>query len=61
MIGPLLLTLVLPPSPCAGRTIAQGGCEPILHMRAFQKGRKLPQVLVDDIVSRNAHGMAEGA
>ena len=36
-----------------GRTMAQAGCLPILHMRGFQKGGSLPQALVDDITSRH--------
>ena len=35
-----------------GRSMAIAGCEPILHMRDFQKGRQLPKGLVDDILSR---------
>ena len=31
----------------------QAGCIPILHMRGFQKGGKLPDALVEDIVSRH--------
>ena len=34
-----------------GRSIASAGCEPILHMRAFQSSGQLPDGLVDDIVS----------
>ncbi|KAL4457736.1 hypothetical protein ABPG75_012601 [Micractinium tetrahymenae] len=37
-----------------GKTMAQAGCLPILHMRGFQKGGKLPDALVEDIVSRHA-------
>jgi hypothetical protein len=32
----------------------QAGCEPILHMRHFQKAGSLSDKLVQDIVSRNA-------
>lgn len=38
-----------------GRTAADLGGEPILHMRAFQKQGELPTTLVDDILSRNQH------
>lgn len=38
----------------AGRSVAQVGCEPILHMRYFQKNGNLSTALVDDIVSRKA-------
>ena len=37
----------------AGRTAADLGGEPILHMRAFQRSGSLPDALVDDIRSRN--------
>ena len=36
-----------------GRSIAQAGCEPILHMRAFQKTKMLPPNLIADIARRN--------
>lgn len=36
-----------------GKTMAQAGCVPILHMRGFQKGGTLPDALVADIVSRH--------
>jgi hypothetical protein len=32
----------------------QAGCEPILHMRHFQKTGSLSDKLVQDIVTRNA-------
>ena len=35
-----------------GRSLAAAGCEPILHMRAFQKQRRLPDALVSDILAR---------
>ena len=35
-----------------GRTAADLGGEPILHMRAFQRTGELPKALVDDILSR---------
>ena len=35
-----------------GRTAADIGSEPILHMRHFQKHGELPQALVDDVQSR---------
>lgn len=35
-----------------GRSVAAIGCEPILHMRGFQKSKKLPDSLVKDILER---------
>jgi quinolinate synthase len=35
-----------------GRSVAEAGSEPILHMRHFQKTGVLPQSLVDDVLSR---------
>jgi quinolinate synthase len=35
-----------------GKTMAQAGCVPILHMRGFQKGGKLPADLVEDMETR---------
>jgi quinolinate synthase len=37
-----------------GRTTAELGGEPILHMRAFQRTGQLPDALVSDILGRNA-------
>ena len=37
-----------------GRTTAELGGEPILHMRAFQRAGQLPDALVADILGRNA-------
>lgn len=37
-----------------GKTMAQAGCVPILHMRGFQKGGALPDALVADITGRHA-------
>jgi quinolinate synthase len=37
-----------------GRTAADLGGEPILHMRAFQRTGELPKALVDDILSRTS-------
>ena len=37
-----------------GKTMAQAGCVPILHMRGFQKGGALPPALVEDIAARAA-------
>lgn len=34
----------------AGHSVAELGCEPILHMRHFQSEKTLPQALVDQIV-----------
>ena len=36
----------------AGRSMASVGCEPILHMRGFQKQGTLPEDLVADIHRR---------
>jgi quinolinate synthase len=36
-----------------GRTVAELGTQPILHMRAFQKTGRLSQILVDDVTSRS--------
>ncbi len=37
-----------------GRSIAKAGCEPILHMRAFQKTKVLPADLIADIARRHS-------
>ncbi|KAK9861173.1 hypothetical protein WJX84_000315 [Apatococcus fuscideae] len=37
-----------------GRSIAEAGCEPILHMRDFQRSRALSEALVADIGRRGA-------
>jgi quinolinate synthase len=37
-----------------GRTTAELGGEPILHMRAFQRTGVLPEALVADILGRHA-------
>jgi hypothetical protein len=37
-----------------GRTVADLGGEPILHMRAFQRGGELPDALVSDVLCRAA-------
>lgn len=37
-----------------GRAIAEMGGEPILHMRGFQKEKRIPEALVADVLSRNA-------
>lgn len=34
-----------------GRSVASAGCEPILHMRAFQAAKALPEALVTDVLS----------
>lgn len=34
--------------------LMQAGCEPILHMRHFQKAGSLSEKLVQDIISRNS-------
>jgi hypothetical protein len=36
----------------AGRTAADLGGEPILHMRAFQQTKRLPEALVRDVETR---------
>jgi quinolinate synthase len=36
-----------------GKTIAQAGCVPILHMRSYQLHKRLPDTLVEDILSRH--------
>jgi quinolinate synthase len=36
-----------------GKTMAQAGCIPILHMRGFQTGKKLPDALITDITTRH--------
>ena len=41
-----------------GRSVADMGGEPILHMRAFQKTGELPPALVADIVGRSAEAGA---
>jgi quinolinate synthase len=38
----------------AGRTAADLGSEPILHMRHFQRHDELPQALIDDVQGRSA-------
>lgn len=35
-----------------GRSMASAGCEPILHMRGFQKTGQLPPSLEADILAR---------
>ncbi|HJL16295.1 MAG TPA: quinolinate synthase NadA [Sandaracinaceae bacterium LLY-WYZ-13_1] len=48
--------------PIAGRTAADIGGEPILHMRAFQRDGRLPDALVEDVKTRHAErgeGVAE--
>jgi quinolinate synthase len=37
----------------AGKTIAQAGCEPILHMRHFQTNKCFSDALVADMQMRN--------
>lgn len=38
----------------AGRSIAAIGCEPILHMRDFQRTKAIPDTLVTDIACHTA-------
>ena len=35
-----------------GRTAADLGGEPILHMRAFQRTGQLPEALIEDVLTR---------
>ena len=35
-----------------GRSMAQAGCEPILHMRDFQSSGQLPDGLVQHVLSK---------
>lgn len=44
-----------------GRSAAELGGEPILHMRAFQKQGKLPKALIDDILGRHANAASQGS
>ncbi|KAL5544144.1 hypothetical protein UlMin_007928 [Ulmus minor] len=39
-----------------GKSIADVGCEPILHMRDFQASKKLPEKLVDHILLQHKNG-----
>lgn len=43
-----------------GRSMASAGCEPILHMRGFQKAGKLPAALEADILARASSQPAAG-
>ncbi len=38
--------------PRSGKTVAQAGCLPILHMRHFQQKKQLSDALVNDILTR---------
>ncbi|XP_042503251.1 quinolinate synthase, chloroplastic-like [Macadamia integrifolia] len=40
-----------------GKSVAEVGCEPILHMRHFQATRKLPEKLVHQIVHPSGNGL----
>jgi quinolinate synthase len=44
-----------------GRTAADLGGEPILHMRAFQRDQRLPAGLVEDVLHRHTEGAAKPA
>lgn len=35
-----------------GKTMAQAGCKPILHMNEYMKAKKLSDALVEDILTR---------
>ncbi|KAK9278368.1 hypothetical protein L1049_027933 [Liquidambar formosana] len=41
-----------------GKSVADVGCEPILHMRHFQASRKLPEKLVYQILHPRGNGMS---
>jgi quinolinate synthase len=45
----------------AGRTAADLGGEPILHMRAFQREGRLPDALVEDVLHRGTASMGSRA
>jgi len=50
---PLLAPSASPSSPfAAGKTVAEVGCAPILHMRTFQRSGQLAADLVADVVGR---------
>ncbi len=44
-----------------GRTAADLGGEPILHMRAFQRSGELPDALVSDVLGRTTNKVKSGA
>jgi quinolinate synthase len=44
-----------------GRTAAELGGEPILHMRAFQRSGRLPEALVQDVLTRSASPASGGS
>ncbi len=44
-----------------GRTAAELGGEPILHMRAFQMQGKLPKALIDDVLGRHDKTASQGS
>ncbi|KAK9837492.1 hypothetical protein WJX81_006535 [Elliptochloris bilobata] len=53
--GEALLEAYRPRTYCervGGRSLAAAGCEPILHMRAFQQHKRLPDALVADVLAR---------
>ncbi|KAM1186113.1 hypothetical protein ACFX2I_015246 [Malus domestica] len=39
-----------------GKSVADVGCEPILHMRHFQASKKLPEKLISQIIHRSGDG-----
>lgn len=45
-------------STIAGKTVAQAGCEPILHMRFFTQNKQFSEQLVQDIVTRNSSNVS---
>ncbi|XP_050224422.1 quinolinate synthase, chloroplastic-like [Mercurialis annua] len=42
----------------SGKSIAEVGCEPILHMRHFQTTKELPEKLVNQVQTGSLHGKA---
>ncbi|XP_010912952.3 quinolinate synthase, chloroplastic [Elaeis guineensis] len=41
-----------------GKSVAEVGCEPILHMRHLQTTKRLPEKLVDQVLRQSSHGPA---
>ena len=50
----------LPGGAGGGASVAALGCAPILHMRGFQRGGRLPPALVADVVARGGGGEGGG-
>eukprot|EP00963_Diacronema_lutheri_P006540 scaffold574_cov333-Pavlova_lutheri.AAC.29 len=55
-LGPFLPKKYAEDSPIPGLTLAGAGCIPILHMRGFQRTKRLPSGLAEDITTRNSTG-----